>query len=148
MSIGYINSIEEAENYFAEERLASTCWDDYTESGDARKIAVLTQAYNRMYYSGIWELPVLEDVESEEYLKKLEMAQLEIAYYFCCHLEDEDRRKGLQAQGVKKAGIVKEHYTEKLLNELPFPSIVYKLLSAWEKKKGVYCLDLTRDEDL
>jgi hypothetical protein len=47
-----------------------------------------------------------------------------------------------------KLRIVKEDYTEKLLNELPFPSIVYKLLSAWEKKKGVYLLDLTRDEDL
>ncbi len=147
MAIGYLNDLSDANDYFMEERLDSTCWTDYQESGDAKQTAVLTQAYNRLYYSGNWDLPELLEVDDAADLKRLQMAQLETAYYMCCHLVDEDSRKGLQAQGVKKAGIVKEDYSEKKLDDLPFPAIVFKLLDKWKTNKGAYFLDLTRDED-
>jgi hypothetical protein len=145
MSIGYINTLSDAEDYFQTERGESVCWNDYAQSGDAKQKAVLTQAYNRLYYSDNWSLPDPGTVTGAQ-LKKLQMAQLETAYYLCCHLLDEDQRKGLQAQAVKEAGIVKEKYKEDMLKDLPFPPIVWDLLYEWYLKTGFHMEHLYRDE--
>lgn len=145
MSIGYIDSLSDAADYFITERLESVCWTEYAESGDAKQKAVLTQAYNRLFYSDNWALPEPGSVSGAQ-LKKLEMAQLETAYYLCCHLLDEDQRKGLQAQTVKEAGIVKEKYKEDMLKDLPFPAIVWDLLYEWKTKTGFHMMSIYRDE--
>ena len=54
--IGYIN-ITNAEAYFAT-RLSATAWTSIVDdSGKTRKTAALTTAYDRLYYSGLLELP-------------------------------------------------------------------------------------------
>jgi hypothetical protein len=146
MAIGYIDTLSDANDYFTDERLDSTCWDDYAESGDARQNAVLIQAYNRLYYSKTWSLPEsIAGLDAAD-TKRLQIAQLETAYYMCCHLQDEDRRKGLQTQAVTDAGVVKEKYDKDRLDKLPFPAIVHTLLDKWKKETGFHILELTRDE--
>lgn len=76
----------------------------------------------------------------------LKFAQQEMGYYIALHLEDEDRRKGFQAQGVIKAGIIKEDYLKEWLDKLPFPPIVIAILGPFLDEKEFYAVDIDRDE--
>ena len=130
MAIGWCVNLAQADAYFEIERLITKCWDGITGSADLDKTKVLIQAYNRLYYSTEFTLPTYASATSLQ-LIILVKAQCEMGYYLCLHLDDEDIRKNLQAQGVVKAGVVKEDYKSDMLMQVPIPPFVYDIL-----KKG------------
>lgn len=146
--IGYFVDIVEANDYFALERLETACWDDLgSGSGAPFKDKVLLQAFNRLTTDPRWELPAYADATATEILK-LRMAQAEEAYYLCVHLEDEDRRIGLEAQGVIEAGVVKEKYDKDRLDTLPVPALVQAILFPWLVDYNEFgAADIGRDEE-
>lgn len=148
MSIGWFDDLADAEDYFLVERLETECWDDLTEdSAIHQRQKVIINGYNRLYYDPTWALPTYIEASSDD-LIILRKANGEIAYYLACHLSDEDRRKGLQAQGVIKAGIVKEDYSEKYLMSLPVPPFVAAMLTPWlVDTTFISTANLARDEE-
>ena len=148
MIIGYFADLADAEDYFDLERLETECWDDLRESGTIHQEtkAILT-AYNRLFYDPRWDLPTYVTATTAE-LVVLRIANAEMAYYLACHLSEEDRRKGLQAQGVIKAGIVKEDYSEAMLMALPIPPFVAAMLTPWLVSTSfISTANLARDEE-
>ena len=103
-TIGW-TTLSGANSYFATERLDSTFWDALNASSGEKdeKSAVLHMAYNRIRFHSGFTVPSSPTTAQTE---RLSMAQYELAYYLAEHLVDEDRRKGIQAQGVVGAGIV------------------------------------------
>jgi len=146
MAYGYIQTIAWANDYFSTERLESAIWDRLSGSGDAEKSAALLNAYNRLIYDRRFSLPTPAQASVAQ-LKILRIAQCEVAYYLAGHLRDEDRRKNLQAQGVIKAGIVKEEYVKEMIKEVPIPAIVLMLLNDFRRSVSFQTADLTRDEN-
>ena len=148
MSIGWFVDLADAENYFLIERLETECWDDLIEdTAIHQKQKVIVNGYNRLYYDVQWALPTYITATAAE-LEVLRKVNGEMAYYLACHLSDEDRRKGLQAQGVIKAGIVKEDYSEKYLMALPVPPFVAAMLTPWLVNTGfISTANLSRDEE-
>jgi hypothetical protein len=146
MSIGWFADLAQARDYFEDERLETEAWDDLFESSGVLETKILKQAYNRLYYDSRWELPTYAEAKAAD-LVILQKANAEMAYYLAVHLADEDRRKGLQAQGVTQAGIVKESYSEKMLMEVPIPPIVIAMLAPWETERHFGAVDLERDEE-
>lgn len=144
MSVGYFVNIAAASAYFTAERLETWAWDDLAD--DATKTKAVKMAYNRLYHDPRWSLPTYAVATPAE-LEVLSIANAEMAYYLAVHIDDEDRRKGLQAQGVIKAGIVKEDYSEDMLMELPVPPIVIALLAPWLKERHFGAVDIERDEE-
>lgn len=149
MAIGWLINFAEAENYFDTERLRTDCWDliGAESVGAVLQTKALLNGYNRLYYDPRFFLPTYAAATAAE-LVILVKAQCEMAYYLCCHLRDEDRRKGIQAQAVIKAGIVKEDYFADMLMSLPIPPFVLVLLAPWKKHKHLMVTDIDRDEDL
>ena len=127
MAIGYFGDLAEANAQIAAYRLETEAWDGLPS--DAKKEACLNQAYDRLYYSKEFILPTLAEATATE-LPTLKKAQGEMAYYLALKL-GEDRRKGIQAQGVIEAGVVKETYSEAALKETPIPPFVRDLLCGY-----------------
>lgn len=144
--IGYL-TLAQADLYFAT-RLSADAWTTIPlTSGRAQETAALTTAYNRLFYSGLFDLPIFASATAAE-LVFLQKAQCEMALYMLLHLADEDRRKGLQAQGVTVAGIVKEQYAEVDLTKLPIPAFVAHILEDFSTAPApFYITDIDRDED-
>ena len=143
MSIGWFDDLADANDYFTDERLITEAWDDLT---NPQKNKVILNSYNRLYHDPKWSLPTYAEATLAE-LIKLRIANAEMAYYLAVHLGDEDRRKGIQAQGVIEAGIVKEKYFADMLKDLPVPPFVEELLAAWEVAEGIGISNLARDEN-
>ena len=143
MSIGWFLDREEADNYFYYERLETEAWDD---ADDLMKNKMLLNAYNRLYYDARWVLPTYAQATVAE-LVTLQKANGEMAYYLAIHLADEDRRKGIQAQGVVQAGIVKEVYSENMLMTVPVPPLVISMLTPWSADANFAAINLVRDEE-
>jgi len=148
MSLGWFDDLEEAETYFEEERLETEAWDNLAEeSGNLQKSKVLKMAYNRLYFDPRWEFPTYADATPAE-LIVLKKMNGEMAYYLALHLADEDRRKGIQAQGVIEAGVVKEKYAEGMLMAVPVPPPVIALAEYFVPEKPSFgAIDLARDEE-
>lgn len=149
MAYGWFNTVADADVYFEEQRLDSEAWDDLDDSSPHfQKQRALTQAYNRLRACPDWILPTYAGASASQ-LAILQPANAEMAYYLAVHLSDEDRRKGLHAQGVIEAGVVKEKYTENLLEQTPIPSIVKDLLTPFlaipPAEFGI--VDVGRDEN-
>lgn len=142
MSIGWMTNLTEANNYFIDERLETDAWDNL--ANDAIKTKALINSYNRIYYCGKYAVPASPSAAQLVVLKK---AQCEMSYYIAVHLADEDRRKGIQAQGVIEAGIVKEKYAGDWLDKLPIPPFVDALLEDFKTEKSFFIVDIDRDED-
>ena len=134
----------EGDNYFLMERSVTDLWDALAD--DAAKNKVLNASYNRLYYHPEIAVPEAGD-ETAAQLVVLIKAQSEMAYYLLMHLEDQDRRKGIQVQGVTTAGIVKEVYDKDRAEEVPIPPIVWALLDAFVDRLSMAVVDLGRDED-
>ena len=134
----------EGDNYFLMERSVTDLWDALAD--DAAKNKVLNASYNRLYYHPEIAVPEAGD-ETAAQLVILIKAQSEMAYYLLMHLEDQDRRKGIQVQGVTTAGIVKEVYDKDRAEEVPIPPIVWALLDAFVDRPSIAVVDLGRDED-
>lgn len=148
MAIGWFVDLADAEDYFTLERLETACWDDLgSGSAGGLKDKAVLMAYNRLYYDTRWDLPTFAEASAAE-LIILRKVNGEMAYYLACHLEDEDRRKGIQAQGVTKAGVVKEEYDVGRLDAIPIPQFVATMLVPWLVPPTVFgAVDLERDED-
>ena len=148
MAIGWLISIDSANQYFVYERLRRNWWDALEESGDAKKTAALTQAFNRLYYGNEFVLPTYADASVDQ-LIVLRKVNCEMAYYLAQHLNDEDRRKNIQAQGVRVSGIVKETYAEDMLKNTPVPPFVRDMLIAagFKKVKLFKIVEIERDEN-
>jgi len=148
MSLGYFADLADAEDYFDLERLETECWDDLLESGTFhQETKVILNAYNRLYYDTRWDLPTYITATAAE-LAILRIVNAEMAYYLACHMSDEDRRKGIQAQGVIEAGIVKEKYSEGMLMALPVPPVVAAMLTPWLIPTSfISTANLARDEE-
>jgi hypothetical protein len=144
MVIGWFSTLVQADSYFTDERLETSAWDALS---DANQTKALMQAYNRIYYSGLFAVPLLADATAAE-LVLLKKAQAEMAYYLAQHLADEDRRKGIQSQGVIEAGIVKEKYQPGSLSDIPIPPIVAGILEDFSTAASpIYVTEVDRDED-
>lgn len=143
--LGYCADLADAKKYFTDERLETSAWDDL--STDPMMTKAVNMAYNRLYYSEKFNLPENTSATATQ-LVKLRKANCEMAYYMALHLTDEDKRKGIQAQGTIKAGIVKEEYSESDLHTLPFPPFVIELLKGYLTDKHIYIIEIDRDEDL
>lgn len=146
---GYFAAVGDADTYFLNERLYHDEWDGLT---NAQKSAALEQGYNRLYYSREFILPTLAEATATE-LPVLRKANAEMAEYLAIHLRDEDRRKGIQAQGVVGAGVVGETYVrfdsdQIKLTDTPIPQFVRDLLCAYAvgSKKHFVAVDIGRDE--
>ena len=146
MAIGWFSNLANAEAYFTVERLETTAWDDL--STDALKTKAVINAYNRIYYDPRYDVPTYA-VATAVQLVILKKINGEMAYYLAVHLADEDRRKGLQAQAVVKAGIVKEDYSKDDLMALPVPPFVEALLKAegFTTEKAFGMVDIALDEE-
>lgn len=142
-------TLAEAEAYFANERYSTAHWDSIIAigavTGDDFKNKLLNMSYNRIYHRPGVAVPEAGSETAAE-LVKLIIIQSELAYYFALHLADEDRRKGLHAQGVIEAGIVKEKYEKEHLDRLPFPPIVEELLEEF-MTGGFFAVGIERNED-
>jgi hypothetical protein len=148
-NIGWFDTVETADDYFETERLETSAWDALDNVSGKTK--ALNMAYTRIYYCGLFEVPDYASATADE-LVILQKAQAEMAYYLAMHLADEDRRKGIQAQGVSAAGIVKETYGTtsdiSVLDKIPIPPIVAGLLEEFSTEgKNLYVSAVDRDED-
>ncbi len=143
MSEGYFSDLDDAKDYFKDERLETSAWDDLDNT---KMTKLINQAYNRIYHSPEFAVPAYADASAAQ-LVKLRIANAEMAYYLAVHLDDEDRRKGLHAQGVTEAGIVKEVYDKDYLSKLPIPPMVVAMLEDFVTAKAFGMVDLARDED-
>jgi hypothetical protein len=148
-AIGWVTDLAAANAYFTAERLDSQAWDALAILPGSKdgKIAVLNMAYNRLRFCQDYEIPASPTAAQ---LERLKYAQLELAYYLAMHLSDEDRRKGLQAQGVTVAGQIKETYgtTSDItsLDKLPLPPAVRDIMQDFYFAQGAYARDIARDE--
>jgi len=137
-------TLAEAESYFDEERLRKPHWTGLTD--DDEKNMALNMAYNRIYYCTDYATPEAGDEADPEKIVLIK-AQSEMAYYIALHLADEDRRKGIQAQAVIHAGIVKEIYDKDKLKEISIPAVVDALLEPFKTEEAMAMVDIERDED-
>lgn len=140
------STLAEAEVYFADERYETALWDDAAMTDDLKNKA-LNMAYNRIYFHPDYSVPIA-GAETIVQHDKLVIIQCEMAYYFLVHLEAEDHRKGLQAQAVTDAGVVKEKYGKESLDKVPIPAIVAELLEEFsEISDTMVMIPIDRDED-
>ena len=150
MAIGYFSDVTEADSYFADERLETLAWDNLISSSALPlKSKCLFHAFNRIFYSQNWTLPTPALATAAE-LIILKKAQAEMAYYIALHVygEDEDRRKGLQAQAVTDAGIIEEKYDKDRVDTTPIPAPVIDLLEPWSADAHrLFFANVERDED-
>lgn len=141
--IGWFSDLTEANDWYDER--AGT--DDWNNLSDSDKNKYLKTAYKRIVRSNKFDIPEISEMSSED-LEKFKDAQGEMSWYLVLHIEDEDRRKGLQVQGVKSAGIVKENYDENKMYDIAIPGIVLEILREYRKDNyGMYGIELERDED-
>ena len=140
MAIGWMDDLNEADTFF-NTRLNNSAWINL--DGDERT-AALTTAYNRIRYCPDYSIPASPTIAQKA---KLKDAQCEMAIYMATHLADEDRRKGLQIQGVTHAGIVEENYDKDWLDKLPIPPIVDSILEDFKTVIGFGLVDIDRDEE-
>jgi len=144
MSLGWFLDLTDAKAYFANERLVTTAWDALSDPGGMTK--AVTNAYNRIFYSSKYDVPTYAAATPAQ-LIVLKKVNGEMAYYLAQHLEDEDRRMGLRAQGVIEAGIVEEKYKDDI--ELSIPPFIHDILEeeGFTTEKAFGMVDVDRDED-
>ena len=141
-------TLAEAQSYFDNERYETALWEATAMTADLRNKA-LNMAYNRIYYSPDYSVPAAGSETAAQKIRLIKI-QSEMAYYLIVHLvgQAEDRRTGLQAQGVIEAGIVKEKYKGDLM-KLPVPPFVEALLedAGFTTEKAFGMVDIARDEE-
>ncbi len=146
MSLGWFDDLTDAKAYFTVERLITTSWDALAD--DPTKTKAVVNGYNRVFYDPRYDVPIYADASAAQ-LVILKKVNGEMAYYLSQHLEDEDRRKGLQAQATIIADIVKEEYNKDDLMSLPVPPFVDALLDGggFLSEAAFGMVDIDRDEN-
>lgn len=106
------------------------------------KPAALVTAYRLIAESGYFDnLPTTSNTSMKN-------AQCEMALFLAMEGGDILRRKGLQAQGVLSAGIVKEVYDKNIRDQISFPPEVLRLLNDYCTKRGnAHVFEIDRDDD-
>lgn len=133
-------SLSEAKDFFYYRPGA----EDWAQASDLIQTKYLTASYNRIYFDPRWTIPATPSAAQKI---KLAYATELTAWYMYQHIEDEDRRKGLQAQGVISAGIVKENYSAEMLSAIPLPPEALAILdSFFTSAKPFYPIDIDRRE--
>jgi hypothetical protein len=108
------------------------------------QISLLTTAWNRILHDPRWTIPASPGAAEKA---KLAYAQELTAWYMHTHIEDEDRRKGLQAQGVIQSGLVQETYDRDRLDIIPLPAEALAVLNElFNDAKPFYAIDVDRRE--
>ncbi len=125
----------EADTYFTTRFGAS----DYWLSGTDKEGAIITA------YGWLMGCPRFSLAASASAAQILKDAQCEMVLFLVIHQPDIDLRVGLQAQGVREAGIVKEKYDGK--NRMPIPPFVIALLDAYRADTPIHLVDIERDEE-
>lgn len=120
---------------------ARTVWPGLS---DDEKQSYLTTSYNRLKYDGRWSIP---SSPTPEQLEILQLAQMELSWYFYIHINDEDRRMGLQAQNVIEADIVGETYERGDFTLVPYPPIIGGILEDFETLTYFDATEIGRDEN-
>lgn len=138
--IGWMTDVSEADTYF-NTRVSDAEWKNLDAT---KKEAALTHAYNRIYYHKNYTIPAAPTAAQ---LAALKIAQCETANYLVIHLAEEDRRKGLQVQGVKQAGLAKETYVEEWFEKVPLPPSAVDALEGFSDKSAMSILPIDRDEN-
>ena len=131
-------TIEDAETYFGERLRASEHWN--TDLNVGQKEAALITAYRQLVNCGLFSFPSTAT-------NIMKHAQCEMALFLLIHLEDMDARLGLQAQGVKSAGIVEESYDLDKIEGIPIPPIVMKSLESYKNNTTIGVVTMERDEE-
>lgn len=146
MPIGWFDDLDDAKAYFTTERLITTSWDALAD--DPTKTKAVINGYNRVFYDPRYDVPTYADASAEQ-LVILKKVNGEISYYLAQHLDDEDRRKGIQAQATITAGIVKEDYNPDDLMSLPVPPFVDAILddAGFLSEVAFGAVDINRDEN-
>ena len=144
MSVGWFATVAAADTYSTDERHIKTEWTDLTT--DAQKEAVLTQAYNLIFYDEDYDVPTYANATAAQ-LEILSRANAEMAYFLLVHLAGMDKRKGLQAQATIESGLVKEKYDADYMQEPAIPAHVKNMLKSFSNLQPAYKGDLERDED-
>lgn len=143
MAIGWFADLTAANTYFTDERLRTDKWDALT---DANKTKAIKNAYNRIYYSKEFDVPTYAAATTAQ-LAILSRANAELAYYLIVHQTDEASRRGLQAQGVNEAGIIKEKYDLDKAEKVAIPAEVKDMLEDFETIEYMGGTAIGRDED-
>ena len=128
-------TVQEATDYFASRLGAGEYWDSEEPNEPA-----LTTAANDLQQSGEFSL---EGVPQPQ----LVGAVCEQALFLLQQGSGLDTRAGLIAQGVRRAGVVEETYTDDQAGKLPIAPRARQWLQGFEiKHSGAYAGILTRDE--
>jgi hypothetical protein len=136
-------TITDANTYFTTRAGdAMTVWPTLT---DPVKQSYLTTSYKRISRDSQWSIPASP---SAAQLIILQEAQCELAWYFHIHINDEDRRKGIQSQGVIEADVVGEVYEKEYLDKVPYPPTIKDLLDDLTTHVAFGATEIGRDEDL
>jgi len=122
-------------NSYMEGRVKAGEW--WTDDGSDNIPALIT-AFKWLTGTPAFSFPAVVTQDMKD-------AQSEYALFLLQHQPDLDLRVGLQAQGVKVAGIVKETYRE--TEGIAIPPIVYELLRDYSTETALYILPLERDEE-
>ena len=128
-----------AELYF-EGRLNSAAWD---AASDAVKNKALVSAYRQIANNSTYSFPTVIASITE----RMTNGQCEQALFMLLHIDSFDRRIGIQAQGVKEAGVVKEKYDEELMGEYTICPQANNFLKYYSKGSVLFINDLDRDSE-
>lgn len=148
MAVGWFDDLDDAKTYFTTERLVTIAWDALVALGDPTATKAVINGYNRVYYDPRYAVPTYADATAAQ-LVILKKVNGEMAYYLAQHMEDEDRRKGLQAQATIEAGIVQEVYDKDKLGDLPVPPFIDAMLddAGFTTEVAFGMIDIDRDEN-
>lgn len=136
-------TLADAETYMAKRLGASKFWHKERTDQDTKEAALAT-AYRSLVGCGQFSLPTTAGGITQP----VKDAQCEMALFLLQHQEDMDGRLGLQAQGVRQAGIVQESYGGAELGAFPIPPLVAGLLDAFRTGgQHLAAVDLARDDD-
>ncbi len=131
---------QEAEDYFAVRFGVGTNWSGLS---DANKIAALISAHRYINSLENYTFPT----EVADITQAMKDAQCEMALFLVIHQVDMDARKGLQAQGVKQAGIVQETYEDGAGGAISIPATVRSMLSDYATGSPLLAANVERDDD-
>ena len=136
-------TITDANTYFTTRAgKAMTVWPTLT---DPVKQSYLTTSYKQISRDPQWSIPASPAAAQ---LILLQDAQCELSWHFHIHINDQDRRKGIQAQGVIEADVVGEVYEKDYMDKVSYPAYVKKLLDGFDTHVSFGVTEIGRDENL
>lgn len=134
-------TLQEADDYFATRIGADKYWDNSQNNKEKALVTAFRQ------------LKVAYDLQADNTDENVKYAQCEQALFLIAFSDEIFRRTSLQAQGIVKAGLLKEDYSQDMLQEVPISVMAKKFLKDYEPVSesetgvSVKFIDLSRDEE-